>query len=257
MEERLTGGNTNSEVVRVGMTVRRRTGPWTPSVHSLLRHLEASGFDGAPRLLGIDDQGREILTFVEGVVVWPDHLDVVGDDRTLAEVATLIRRYHDTVADFETVASQEWSDLARDPTQVGEVVCHNDLAPWNLVLGVDGWKFIDWDLAAPGRRSWDLGWALATLVPLMSNSKLTTQHTQHRIRAFRDGYGADVFPEDVLRVAAERCGNEARVVRDLGSAGREPFVRLLAEGHADHWATSEQHIRRMTPTWQSAIAQSI
>jgi hypothetical protein len=61
----LTGGRITQGVVRVGNTVRRPTGPHTPFVHSLLRHLEEVGFDGAPRVLGIDEQGREILTFIE------------------------------------------------------------------------------------------------------------------------------------------------------------------------------------------------
>ena len=61
----LLGGNT-STVVRVGETVRRNAGPWTPAVHSLLRHLEYVGFTGAPRALGIDERGREVLSFLEG-----------------------------------------------------------------------------------------------------------------------------------------------------------------------------------------------
>ena len=67
-EETLHGGNTNV-VVRVGDTVRRQTGHWTPAVHALLAHLQSVGFADAPTVLGIDDQGREILPFVIGEVV--------------------------------------------------------------------------------------------------------------------------------------------------------------------------------------------
>jgi hypothetical protein len=58
----LTGGRLTQGVVRVGNTVRRPTGPHTPFVHSLLRHLEEVGFDRAPRALGIDQQARVIVT---------------------------------------------------------------------------------------------------------------------------------------------------------------------------------------------------
>ncbi|HKF74825.1 MAG TPA: hypothetical protein VKF59_01675 [Candidatus Dormibacteraeota bacterium] len=48
--DRLPGGFVNA-VVRVGSTVRRSTGPWTPAVHALLRHLEAAGFAESPSVL--------------------------------------------------------------------------------------------------------------------------------------------------------------------------------------------------------------
>ena len=55
---RLPGGNV-APVYRVGDTVRRSTGPWTPVVHALLRHLERVGFEHAPRVLCVDGDGRQ------------------------------------------------------------------------------------------------------------------------------------------------------------------------------------------------------
>ncbi len=70
--EVLTGGAVN-EVVRVGKTVHRSTGPWTPTVHALLHHLDEAEFDGAPKVLGIDEDGREVLSFMEGETIdWTD-----------------------------------------------------------------------------------------------------------------------------------------------------------------------------------------
>ena len=45
-------------------------------MHALLAHLAAKAFTGAPRPLGFDEQGREVLTFLEGETVgsgkpWP------------------------------------------------------------------------------------------------------------------------------------------------------------------------------------------
>src|SRR5438034_5842059 len=178
-EERLVGGNTHGEVMRVGNTVRRPTGGWTPGVHALLQHLESVGYDGAPRLLGVDEEGREILSFVPGAVVWPDRFSLVQTDAALAEVAAAIRRYHDAVAEFPHERFT-WSDRGADPRGPREVLCHNDLAPWNLVRGEpDGWTFIDWDVAAPGRVVWDLAWALLSFVPLMPDSTLTELQTLH------------------------------------------------------------------------------
>ena len=105
------------------------------------------------------------------------------------------------------------------------------------------WTFIDWDLAAPGRRSWDVSWALLSLVPLMPGTGLTDTETLHRIGVFRESYGADAFPADILSVALERCEHEAERISRLGAAGEEPYERLLAEGHYDTWRSAAEHVR--------------
>jgi hypothetical protein len=252
-EERLAGGNTHEEVVRVGDTVRRPTGIWTPGVHALLEHLASVGYDGAPTVLGLDEQGREILSFVRGTVVWPDHFSLVQIDEALAQVAASIRRYHDAIAEF-TFDRFAWSDRGADPRGPYEVLCHNDLAPWNLVHGETGrWTFIDWDLAAPGRLAWDVAWALLSFVPLMPHSTLTDSQTRHRLAVFRNAYGA-ALPNDLLAVAVERCAYEAERIERHGKDGIEPYARLLAEGHAAIWRSAEAHIATEQPQWQSALA---
>jgi hypothetical protein len=69
---RLAGGG-RTAVYRRGDVVIRETGPWTPAVHALLRHLEQAGFSAAPRLVGpgIDADGRETLTFIDGEFTQP------------------------------------------------------------------------------------------------------------------------------------------------------------------------------------------
>lgn len=63
----LSGGRVTPGVVRVGMTVRRPTGKYSPFVHALLALLADAGFDRSPRFHGFDDGGREILDYVETV----------------------------------------------------------------------------------------------------------------------------------------------------------------------------------------------
>jgi hypothetical protein len=208
--EPLGGGNTHAAIVRVGDTVRRPAGPWTPAVHALLDHLEDAGFEASPRALGLDDEGREIVTYAAGAVVWPDHFELLENDDALAEVARIVRRYHDVVAAFVPPRPAEWWDLAADPSGVHDVVCHNDLAPWNLVHGSDGgWTFIDWDLAAPGRRAWDLGWALLAFIPLTPDRPLGDADVARRLRVFMAAYGAPQELEAALAAAVERGRHEA------------------------------------------------
>ena len=254
-EERLVGGNTHAEVVKVGDTVRRPTGPWTPGVHALLAHLERCGYGGAPRALGVDVQGREVLTYVTGAVVWPDRVGLVESDAALAEVAATIRAYHAAAASFPDFHGFAWSGRGADPRGPAEILCHNDLAPWNLVHGGDGsWTFIDWDLAAPGRRSWDLALALLSLAPLMPDRVGTDARTRERIATFRAGYGAVGFPTDVLAVAVERCEVEAELIDRLGALGEEPYARLLDEGHAAVWHDAARHIAARAPVWLAALS---
>ena len=120
VEQPLPGGFINS-VVRVGDTVRRGLGARAEFVHQLLRHFEKHGWTGAPRLLGVDEHGREVLTFLDGHVAWESPTDRVSSAESLAQVARLVRRFHDLTAGTPLAGDQE-------------VVCHNDLSPKNTVL---------------------------------------------------------------------------------------------------------------------------
>src|SRR6185312_7047731 len=159
-EHPLSGGNVTAGVVRVGDTVRRPAGPWTPAVHSLLQHLERKGFTAAPRALGMDAQGREILSFAYGAAAWPwEAFGPLAGDAALLRVAELIGAYHAAVADYWPPPGAAWSPIA--PRRgAADTLCHTDLAPWNLILAPSGeLTFIDWDLAAPGQRLSDLAYA--------------------------------------------------------------------------------------------------
>lgn len=212
----LTGGHITEGVIRAGDTVRRPAGPHTPFVHLLLDHLEDAGFEGAPRTLGIDEENREILTFIEGYV--PPDLATWSDEQ-LVRAATLIRRFHDATAG---------SPLAGDE----EVVCHNDLSPCNTVF-VEGMPsaFIDFDTAAPGPRDQDLGYALWMFLDLGPDG--ADVHIQgHRIRMMCDAYGFDyrADPIDAIsrsqQMTLER--SQARL-RAGGSAGSVAYARDSVE----------------------------
>lgn len=203
----------------------------------------------APRALGIDSDGREILTYVPGEVVWPDRGDLIESDGAISSVAQWIRKFHDAVSDFDS-NGYEWSHRSRDPTcEATGLICHNDLSTWNLIKSPEGWTFIDWDLAAPGRRSWDLAWTLLSLVPFNPKSSLSDERVAHRLRVFCDAYGADLVPPDVVDVARQRSAYEAERIRVLGAAGEPPFDRLLAEGHLEMWSGVERHVSCRGQAW--------
>lgn len=134
-------------VVRVGDTVRRPVSGDRRLQRELLAHLERRGFNGSPRFLGIDSQGREILSFLPGHV--PRDLGHFDDDQ-LCAAARLLRRFHDATVDLAAVR----------PHQGAEVICHNDWGPPNAVFQNERpWGMIDFDTIAPGLRLWDLGYS--------------------------------------------------------------------------------------------------
>lgn len=147
-EEPLAGGNL-TPVVRVGTTVRRAQGAWSPAVHALLQHLERVGFAGAPRFLGVDSQCRETLSFLPGAVGFSPDL---WRDEALLAAAQLLRHYHDATRSFQPPSDAHWQMVYPDPSQ-HEVFCHNDLAPYNLVF-VEGLPtgIIDFDLQSCGQE---------------------------------------------------------------------------------------------------------
>jgi hypothetical protein len=67
----LTGGHITREVVRVGETVRRTSSTSAGFAVRVLSYLETAGYAYAPRYLGVDEQGRDVLTFIPGDIT--DH----------------------------------------------------------------------------------------------------------------------------------------------------------------------------------------
>jgi hypothetical protein len=108
-EVTLPGGYTTGAVL-IGDMVHKPASPWTSTVHALLRHLQEAGFDGAPRALGFDDQGREMLTYLPGETVgnrspWPEWVYM---DSTLIQVGQWLRRVHDATLSFVPPAEERW-----------------------------------------------------------------------------------------------------------------------------------------------------
>ena len=235
--------------VRVGRTVRRKAYSWSPAVLDLLGHLEREGFAGAPRALGFDDQGREVLTYVDGEVVRgesfvPEQVSRFDErlpglfwrDEVLVGLAALLRGFHDAAATFPW-AGREWCSEIRLPV---ETICHNDLAPANIVFraGVPV-AFIDWDTAAPGPRAWDLGYVAWRYVPFWRDEKcrahgLPTGVTDkaRRFRLLLDAYGVE--PDvSMVRVAMERTRNFWEHVRREAAAGSAWEAELSRRGVLD------------------------
>lgn len=261
--EEVLKATAHRRVVRVGDTVRRPMYPWSPSVHLLLQHLDSVGFEFAPRFLGIDDDGREVLSFVDGVAgaegsrgpgfgahVWA----MVVPDEGLIRFARVLRRYHDAVREFDPPADVEWA-TGRGAPRAGEVVCHNDFGPWNVV-----WKesapvgVIDWDYAAPATPLDDVAFALEWSVPFASDNECLTwrRFTEppdraHRVEVFAEAYGLSSIDGVVDAVIARQQKFRATVV-EHAERGIQLAVDEVASGYLDvvdariKWSERNRHL---------------
>lgn len=230
-EEQLAGGIANlGKVVRVGDTVRRPASPHTESIFALLRYLHDVGFDHVQRPLGIDEQGREVLSFIEGDVPVPPFPSWSMSDASLASVARLQRRFHEAVAGFGADV-HGWNDELADP-RGGRVMNHNDICPENVVFrDGEAIAFLDWDFAAPGRPLWDLAAAMSMWGPVHDPSDpvpgMEGLDPFARARLIADAYGADASQRaEIPGIFLDRLA--LSLVEKRAAAGEPAFIEMLA-----------------------------
>ncbi|MBN1563274.1 MAG: phosphotransferase [Anaerolineae bacterium] len=195
MSEPLRGGNSN-QVMREGDTVVRQTGPWSPFVQHVLRHLADHGFAASPVLIETTEH-TERLTFLKGEVGNDPLKPYMQSPTILIEAAQLLRRLHD-ITQQVIVPDDAVFMLPVPPDQPREVICHNDFAPYNCVfreghlVGI-----IDFDTAGPGSRLWDIAYAVYRFVPLMNDDHCRDAGWESipdrvaRLRLFCEAYGLD------------------------------------------------------------------
>ncbi len=238
-EQPLSGGLISGRVVRIGDTVRREAGPWSATQHALLRHLADTGFP-APRPLGFDAKGREILSWLPGRCSnWPWPAALI-DTAGAAKVGAFVSRYHRAVQGFVPPEPAIWRHGAEAPAH-GEIVLHGDFAPHNLVWDGDSpGGLIDFELARPGQPLEDAGFCLVRAACLRDDSKTLLMgfdrppDRRARLYAFAEGYGAPAA--ELLAAAQQSELAEAERIQRLGGAGLEPWASFLRAGLLDEVA---------------------
>jgi thiamine kinase-like enzyme len=222
-------------------------------VHALLQHLERVGFDGAPRYLGQDDDGREVLSYVEGrAAPKQPHEHWALTDEALASVAQLLRRFHDAVRGFDA-AGYDW------PTDVPArfrdgLVSHNDVNLDNVVFR-DGVAvaLIDFDLASPGSMVWDVALAARLWVPLRSDADVLDARRgrrEHRLRLFVDAYGLPDRDRRRLVEAALETHHWCYAIVEDGAARGVP-------GYVRYWRPAVQARADRVQRWLAAHADGL
>lgn len=255
MNEEVLTTNATHPVVRIDNTVHRPVSWWTPAIHDLLKYLESVGFEYSPRVLGFDEQGREILTFMEGESGKEGWFKIHSDEG-LQNYARLLRNYHQAIASYRPSADSEWA-YAKGGLKPGEIVCHGDFGPWNLTW--DGDKptgIIDWDMAHPAIPRYDVLYALEYSAPFSDDE--TTIKWRHfkelpdrkrRIEIFIKAYG--MSPQELGDVVSNVTAMQRTVAgyeKQLAERGLQPQKDWVAEGHLDviekdtQWIEAHRHL---------------
>jgi len=244
-ETQLHGGTANRGlVVRVGDTVRRPARSSTPAVRALLGHLDRAGFDGAPRFLGVDKSGREVLSYLPGETVVPPYPAWSMTDAALVSVARLLRRYHQAVTGFDPTPYR-WVEPV-PAAYVEGIVSHNDPNLDNVVFrDGEAVALIDFDLAGPGSVLWDVATAVRLWAPLRPAPDIADPRRGRavaRMRRFADAYG--LSHAERLRLVDAVAANHVwcmDYVRRGAENGHEWFRR--------RWTGGEAELTDRTNTW--------
>lgn len=256
-EEKLTGGNV-SNVYRSGDTVRRELHRDSHKIHKLLKHLERKGFSYAPKFLGIDEKGREVLTFIEGEAGNDPLREYMWSDDALKGIAKMLRLYHDAVKDFPL--TDEWKPLDHTPDDF-EVICHNDFARYNIIFNdKNPVGIIDFDVAAPGPRLWDIAYTLYTCIPLSRfylsetgenvyyDSLQHASRNKQRVNLFFESYG-ESKDDKYLEMVLLRLEGLCKTIIRKADEGDIAFQKMIDEGHLEHYQNDIKFIREHGNEW--------
>ena len=261
----LLGGDVTEGLVRIGDTVRRPRLPESDLVEAVLTFLEDTEFDGAPRFLGIDNQGRQALSFVHGQVAgrpWPDW---VADDDRAASVARLVRRFDDAMQPFgipQDLVIDSWPDLPGMPASIAgppSFVGHMDVTPENVVF-VDGQAraLIDFDLARPTDRVGEVCNVLLWWAPLMPTGDrepaVRAVDPIARAALIVDAYGLE--PADRERVVPLARNSADRAwfsMRDRAERFGGGWRRMWDEGVGDRILRRQQWLAEQADALHAAV----
>ncbi|MCB1028514.1 MAG: phosphotransferase [Microthrixaceae bacterium] len=239
-EEVLSGGRVNAgDVRRIGGTITRPIGSHTPGVHGYLRHLEAEGFEGSPRVLGVDDVGREVLTYLPGEVSQDFTPWWLSDDDVLERVCLLHRDLQRASVGYTWPEGVPPGVPYLVEGGAGTLVCHNDLSVENIVMsGTTPVGIIDFDYAAPVDRLFDLAYAARHWVPFRATAGLDPAlqgiDQVERFARFADVHRLTRAERGrVVDIAGLLLDRLLEVIHDRADAGIGGFGAMWSAGYAE------------------------
>lgn len=218
--------------------VIRPANPWTLAVQSFLQFLWDKGFDNIPKPYGLTEDGKEMVSYVDGDVYHDDLWRIFQSEEVLIDVAKLLRRFHNAGKEYMTnlTGDEPWMLQKRQPQ---EVMCHGDFAPYNITF-VDGKVsgIIDFDTLHPGPALWDIAYAVYRWIPFVSPENpdycYDLPKQIERLKLFADSYGMDNDSRKaLLAMMIKRITALVDYMKEQESLGNEDVIQNIKDGHMD------------------------
>lgn len=257
----LSGGNM-SRVSTDGKIVYRNLSPHSATVHRLLCHVAQQGFDRCPHFLGIDDLGREMLSFLPGETQqdYPQTADPARRAQIVTAAGALLRQYHDATAGFVQTPQDQWF-LHYPGNLSADVICHNDYAPYNTTFYRElPFGMIDFDTACPAPRIWDVAYGAYRFVPLGQQVYDPALHVERNydpalddlsrkkmLHAFLLGYGP--VKGDLKATLVQRIWALVDLFDERCALKDEAFIRMKEQGHQDFYRCEIAFIDKHLARW--------
>ena len=177
------------------------------------------------------------------------------------KVAEIMRGYHDATTLFERSDMERWM-FSYEGSLDKEVICHNDIAPYNITFVDDiPYGMIDFDTCCPGPRIWDIVYALYRFVPFSKEvydmelqgyrNYEADRHKELRkscIHAFFDTYGMEC-PDDLFEQMVARLQALADLIYNEANNGNEVFMKMLDDGHRTLYLDEIKFIKEHAKEW--------
>lgn len=246
MNEFLEGGR--GGIYREDNYVFRPAEIWTEYVHLYLKYLHSKGFNKVPFPFGIDKDGIEKISYVEGNVYNELLPEEVKSDEALISFCTLMKQFHDIGEEYihKLTGNEQWMLPIRTPV---ETMCHGDLAPYNIVFkGKKITGIIDFDTLHPGPRLWDISYALYRWIPLMSPDNpenFGSEDDKHRrLSLFTKTYVLnDRDNKEIIKYVIQRIEYLVSFMEREAEKGNLTFKQYIEDGHLSQYRTDLSYIK--------------
>lgn len=255
MESKILIGGSMNQVEKIGDTVHK-TAKGHPMVREYLLYLEKEGMTGVPKFLGVDEQGREIFSYLPGKTMGPDFSHdhpCLHSDQAVCDMARFMRKLHDISVGFLPEAIKAGWVNPYFHNGSFDTICHGDAAIWNFAFIDDRVSgLFDFDQAYPGTRYWDLTSTLSMAAfpgPYDYDAEKHAGNTKRKIKLFFDAYGMPC-PSDLMDIVVDR------MLRDFcedtaarAAAGDKECLAMLERGDFDHYMKFAAHVKKHGHEW--------